>query len=284
MSESLTDQQHYDYVAQAIAYIQANAKQQPSLEQVANAVGLNECHLQRVFTRWAGVSPKRFLQFLTKERALQALRESGDILGAALDSGLSGPGRLHDLMVSCEAMSPGEIKTLGKSLVIGFGYGMSPFGKTLLGWTTRGICYLSFISDDNVDWEGQFRRQWSLALFQRNDQEAAARIDQIFQPQHLSDKLHLVTRGTNFQMKVWEALLRTRPGDVISYTGLAKLADSEKAQRAVGSALANNAIGWLIPCHRVIRSSGELGSYRWGIERKLAMQGWEASDYSRSVE
>ncbi|MGI9276917.1 MAG: methylated-DNA--[protein]-cysteine S-methyltransferase [Endozoicomonas sp.] len=279
MSESLSGQQHYQYVAKAIAYIQQHAQQQPSLKQIAQEVGLSEYHLQRVFTRWAGVSPKRFLQFLTKERALQILRVSGDTLHAALDSGLSGPGRLHDLMISCEAMSPGEIKALGKNLEIGFGHADSPFGQILLGWTPRGICYLSFIDDDVRHRQHEMMQQWPYASFQCNDSEALAISNQIFAPHHKAKKIHLMVQGTNFQLKVWEALLSTQPGQLVSYSRLAELAGSSKAQRAVGSTLANNSIGWLIPCHRVIRGTGEFGRYRWGTDRKLAMQGWEACHY-----
>ncbi|WP_461535133.1 methylated-DNA--[protein]-cysteine S-methyltransferase [Spongorhabdus nitratireducens] len=278
MTES---EQHYQYVARAIGYIQQHAQMQPSLKQIAQAVGLSEYHLQRIFTRWAGVSPKRFLQFLTKQRALQALKESGDILNAALDSGLSGPSRLHDLMISCEAMSPGEIKALGKDLVIGFGYAGSPFGTILVGWTPRGICYLSFIDEDAQQREGEFKQQWPYASFRQNDSEALAISDRIFGSHNNGGKVHLMIQGTNFQLKVWEALLKTKPGQLVSYAGLAELAGSPKAQRAVGTTLANNNIGWLIPCHRVIRGTGEFGNYRWGAERKLAMQGWEAGHYRR---
>ena len=274
--ESKSKQQHYYYVAKAIDYIRKNVQQQPTLKEIAHAVGLSEYHIQRIFTQWAGVSPKRFLQFLTKERALQALKEYGDILQASLDSGLSGPGRLHDLMVSCEAMSPGEIKNLGKDLKIGFGYTNSPFGSILLGWTPRGICYLSFVDETNY-WEDELMQQWSYATFQRDDNKASTIACRIFESSEKKERIHLMIQGTNFQIKVWEALLRTKPGQLLTYSKLAQLSGSPNAQRAVGTALANNNIGWLIPCHRVIRGSGEFGNYRWGTNRKISMQGWEAS-------
>ncbi|MRI33832.1 6-O-methylguanine DNA methyltransferase [Endozoicomonas sp. OPT23] len=277
------DKQHYQYVAKAIAYIRSHANQQPSLQEVAEVVGVSEYHLQRIFKQWAGVSPKRFLQFLTKERALQALRESGDILQASLEAGLSGPGRLHDLMISCEAMTPGEVKSLGENLVISYGFAESPFGRVFLGWTDRGICHLSFIDGQLYDDEprhevrivDELQKRWSKACLQKNTEGVRQLAARIFQSGKAGEKVHLLIQGTNFQLKVWEALLATEPGQLLSYSQLADMAGSPKAQRAVGSALAKNNIGWLIPCHRVIRETGEFGNYRWGVSRKAAIQGWE---------
>ncbi len=282
MSESALEDPHndqqYDYVAQAIAYIRAHARQQPSLGEIAAALNLSEYHLQRIFTAWAGVSPKRFLQVITKQRALDALKHSDDVLSAALNSGLSSPGRLHDLMVSCEAMSPGEIKALGKGLRIGFGSALTPFGHALIGWTPRGICYLQFYETSSEEKETELASQWSAASLFRDDLQAAQFSKQIFAAKHPDGKLHLVVKGTNFQVKVWEALLSTRSSEIISYAQLAKLIDSPKAQRAAGSAVAANTIGYLIPCHRVIRGDGDTGNFRWGSDRKVAIQAWEAGN------
>lgn len=272
----LDQQQQYKTIAHAIEFIRANALQQPSLKQIATAVNLSEYHLQRIFTAWAGVSPKRFLQFLTKEHALNELRQSKDVLNAALETGLSGAGRLHDLLVSCEAMTPGEIKALGKGLTIGFGVAATPFGEALLAWTPRGVCYLEFCDNDYQAKASELAARWTQATLCRDDHGAAKLSAQIFSLELQRGKLHLVILGTNFQLKVWQALLSTRPSQVISYGQLAGMAGSPNAQRAVGSALAANAIGYLIPCHRVIRGDGAAGNYRWGQERKLAIQAWEA--------
>lgn len=279
MDEALLAQpaRQYALVAQAIRYLRAHAQQQPTLAEVAAAVHLSEHHLQRVFAAWAGISPKRFLQYLSKEHALAALREAQDVLGAAQASGLSGPGRLHDLLVSCEAMTPGEIKSGGAGVVVGWGQAGTPFGDVLAGWTLRGICYLAFLDDDAAPRLQELRSAWPAAELRQNDAEAQRLMDQVFPATPQPGRLHLLLRGTNFQLKVWEALLRLPPGRRVSYTQLAALAGQPRAQRAVGSALAANTIGYLIPCHRVIRESGESGHYRWGDERKSAMLAWEAA-------
>ncbi len=279
MSESAFHERHGQYavVARAIAYIRANAHRQPPLWEIAAAVNLSEHHLQRVFAAWAGISPKRFLQFLTKEHAKLALQQSADLLGAALSAGLSGPGRLHDLMVSTEAMSPGEIKAGGKGVTVGCGPASTPFGDAMIGWTPRGVCYLAFCDGDHEERQRELTFQWPAATLVRNDREAARLSKRIFPALPMPGRLHLVLRGTNFQLKVWEALLDTRPSQLISYGQLARMAGSPNAQRAVGSAVAANSISYLIPCHRVIREGGELGNYRWGSDRKMAIQAWEAA-------
>ncbi len=270
----------YELVAQAIRYLRAHAQQQPTLAEVAQAVHLSEHHLQRVFAAWAGISPKRFLQYLSKEHALAALRDAQDVLGAAQASGLSGPGRLHDLMVSCEAMTPGEVKSGGAGLTLGWGQADTPFGLALAGWTPRGLCYLAFLDgDDEALRCEELRAAWPAAQLQRDDREAVRLMAQVFPGTPQPGRLHLLLRGTNFQLKVWEALLRLPPGRRVSYTQLAGLAGAPRAQRAVGSALAANQIAYLIPCHRVIRESGDSGQYRWGGERKAAMLAWEAGQY-----
>ncbi|HEX6734516.1 MAG TPA: methylated-DNA--[protein]-cysteine S-methyltransferase [Azonexus sp.] len=268
---------HYAVVARAIAYLRATAPQQPTLEQVAAAVQLSPFHLQRLFSEWAGVSPKRFLQYLTKEHAKRELTHAGDLLAVADRVGLSGGGRLHDLMISCEALTPGEIKAGGQGVRIACGFGPSPFGTALVGWTARGICHVAFCSGDEAARQAELASLWPQATLARDDAQAAALLDKIFPGTAPAAPLHLLLRGTNFQIKVWEALLRCPPGRVLSYGNLAGRIGAPNAARAVGSALAANTIGFLIPCHRVVRESGEVSHYRWGSERKLAMLGWEAA-------
>lgn len=280
MGQSMIDQKkHYATVAQAIAYIGDNVQMQPSLAEISAFVGLSEHHLQRIFSQWAGISPKRFLQYLTKEYAKSALLESSDVLSASIDAGLSGPGRLHDLMVTCEAMTPGEIKTKGSGISLSYGFSDSPFGKALLGWTSRGICKLVFCEGETGEMLQALAEEWPAARLLRDDTQAEKLCEQIFHAKPGAGKLHLLLRGTNFQIKVWEALLNIGSSQIVSYSALANLAGSPKAQRAVGTALAANDIAYLIPCHRVIRESGDVGIYRWGSDRKKAMLAWEAARY-----
>jgi AraC family transcriptional regulator of adaptative response/methylated-DNA-[protein]-cysteine methyltransferase len=277
MSECETQQ--YATVAQAIAFIRANAQRQPSLQEIAAAVGLSEFHLQRLFSAWAGLSPKRFLQYLTKEHARAALRASAGVLDAALDAGLSGPGRLHDLMVSCEALTPGEVRELGGGVDLHYGLAATPCGDALFGWTASGLCHLAFCDDDREARLDELRGEWPAARLCRDDEGALALAGLVFPATPEPGRLHLLLRGTNFQIKVWEALLRTPPATLVSYGQLAAAAGSPRAQRAVGSALAANPIAYLIPCHRVIRENGESGAYRWGTERKMALRAWELGRY-----
>lgn len=283
MDEQLADSpaRQYAVVARAIDYLRRHALQQPSLAEVAQAVHLSEFHLQRVFAAWAGISPKRFLQYLTKEHARQALQASQDLLSVTAASGLSSAGRLHDLMVSCEAMTPGEIKRGGADLTLGWGHALTPFGDALVGWTPRGLCYLAFLEGDAPVRQAELQARWPAADYRRDDAQAQQWMDRVFTRTPQPGTLHLVLRGTNFQLKVWEALLRVEPSRVVSYSQLAQLAGAPRAQRAVGSALAANTIGYLIPCHRVIRESGDIGHYRWGSERKAAMLAWEAGHTGR---
>lgn len=271
----------YAVVARAIDFLRANAVRQPALAEVAAAVHMSEFHLQRVFAAWAGISPKRFLQYLTKEHARQALLASHDLLSVTAASGLSSASRLHDLMVTCEAMTPGEIKRGGAGVALGFGRAATPFGEALVGWTARGLCYLAFLDGDDARRMAELASQWPAAQRERDDARAQQWLDQVFAVTPQRGTLHLVLRGTNFQLKVWEALLKVEPSRVVSYTQLARMAGAPKAQRAVGSALAANTIGYLIPCHRVIRESGDFGHYRWGSERKAAMLAWEAGHGAR---
>ncbi len=275
----MRERAHYKIVAEAIRFIRQQAHQQPDLSEIAAAVNLSESHLQRVFSEWVGISPKRFLQYLTKTYALNQLQHSATVFDTVFNAGLSAPSRLYDLLVTCEAMTPAEIRNQGAGLQINYGVGNTPFGQAVVGWTTRGICYFAFEDDVHM-----IAQHWLNATFQRDDAQAQAWCTQIFaqsvgeQTQTISQqtRLHLLLKGTNFQIKVWEALLRTQAGQLVSYGQLAQQAGSPQAARAVGSAMSNNLLAYLIPCHRVIRETGEFNQYRWGIERKLALIGWEA--------
>lgn len=278
--ESLPDDpaeaRHYALVSRAISYLRQNARQQPGLDELALALHVSPFHLQRVFSEWAGLSPKRFLQYLTKSYARQRLSESLDMLTVTEASGLSSTSRLHDLMVSCEAMTPGEISSGGKALSIGYGFSMSPFGEVIIAWTARGICHFAFTIAEPDSMRAELFKLWPNASFSRDDFHAQSMLADVFPGTPTRGRIHLVLRGTNFQIKVWEALIHTEFGQVISYQQLARHAGCPRAQRAVGSAMAANHIAYLIPCHRVIRESGDVGHYRWGAERKLALLAWEA--------
>lgn len=271
---------HYATVAAAIRYLQAHRQQQPELEEIAAHLGLSPFHLQRVFADWAGVSPKRFLQYLTKQHARELLRAHADVLSAAIDSGLSGSSRLHDLMVSCEALSPGEVRAQGGGVTIRHGCADSVFGRFILGSTERGICHLAFHAEGMSDAEAlaRLRAEWPAATLQADPAPAAALAPQLARLASGQAPLRLLLRGTNFQLKVWEALLRIPAGRVVCYSDLARAIGQPKAARAVGSAVAANRIALLIPCHRVIRETGESGEYRWQPERKLAVLGHELAN------
>jgi AraC family transcriptional regulator of adaptative response/methylated-DNA-[protein]-cysteine methyltransferase len=276
---------HYAVVERAIEHIRRHAERQPSLQEVADAVGLSPHHLQRVFTAWAGLSPKRFLQHLTREAVKQRLRAAEDVLQVADETGLSSGSRVHDLMVTFEAVTPGEYKSGGRGLRIGFGFGPTPFGRALIGWTARGICHLVFVEACAEDAAlTALHTAWPNALLSPDDDAAGERLAQAFAAWHEvpgsaaagDEPPRLLLRGTRFQIKVWEALIATRPGELLSYGALARRVGLPQAARAVGGAMAANTIAALIPCHRVLREGGELGHYRWGVARKAALIVWEA--------
>jgi AraC family transcriptional regulator of adaptative response/methylated-DNA-[protein]-cysteine methyltransferase len=260
----------YQRVEQAIRFLDRNALRQPELREVAASAGLSEFHFQRLFLRWAGVSPKRFLQFQTAQEAKRVLRETGDLLDASFHAGLSGPGRLHDLMVNMEAVTPGEYKRRGADLAISWGVHASPFGDCLLALTARGVCALEFLEPETEDEAlTRLRSQWEYARLEHAPRITAPVAARIFDPGiKRQAPLGLLVKGTNFQIKVWEALLRIPSGRITTYAGLAGSIGQPRAARAVGSALAANPIGYLIPCHRVIRNTGAFGDYRWGALRK----------------
>tara|TARA_R110001583_G_scaffold7720_10_gene37990 strand:- start:11906 stop:12763 length:858 start_codon:yes stop_codon:yes gene_type:complete len=274
--------QHYKLVAHAIQYIHERQADQPTLKEIAKAVDISELHLQRIFSQWAGISPKRFLQFLTKQVALDALKQSDNLLDVSFSAGLSGTGRLHDLMVSCEAMTPGEIKLAGAGMIIEYALISTPFGEALIAWTTRGICYLQFVDLQFETIKEDLFSHWANAQFSENQPQGNKLSEQIFSTTAQQNKLHLLIKGTNFQVKVWEAMLTSFNGQQLSYAQLSKAIGNPKASRAVGSALANNMIAYLIPCHRVIKSTGMLSNYRWGVDRKAAMQVWEKAKNDNS--
>ncbi len=265
----------YRRVEQAIRFLEDNARRQPDLTEVAAHVGLSEYHFQRLFTRWAGISPKRFLQFLTKENA-KALLARTSVLSAAYEAGLSGPGRLHDLLVQCEAVTPGEYRTKGAGVTIAYGFHPTPFGECLLAVTGRGICFLAFVDGDRAASLDELKKDWANAALTESPSRTAPLIEQIFSPAPgASLALHL--RGTNFQIKVWEALLRLPPGEVTTYQGLARQVGGQEMARAVANAVGHNPVAYLIPCHRVLQKAGGFGNYRYGPARKQAILGWEMS-------
>jgi len=268
----------YQRIEQAIHFLEANFRAQPRLEDIARHVGLSEFHFQRLFRRWAGISPKRFLQFLTADYARELLQRSHNVLDATGEAGLSSGGRLHDLMVNLHAVTPGEFGRGGAGLIIRYGFAATPFGECLLALTDRGICSLSFLDHSNRKRAvAELKRQWPRATLRQTKREIQALAQRLFTPVHRGAPLPLLVRGTNLQVKVWEALIRLPPGAVMSYEALAAGIGAPRAVRAVASAVARNPIGWLIPCHRVIRKSGAFGEYHWGEARKKAMFAWEAA-------
>ena len=268
----------YQRIEQAILYLQANTHRQPGLQEVAESVHLSEYHFQRLFTRWAGISPKRFLQYLTKEHARRLLEQSASLLETAYAVGLSGPGRLHDLFITCEAVTPGEYKQRGAGLSIRYGFHPSPFGECLLAVTERGICSLSFTASTGRPAAlAELRSRWPKANLAEDQAGTRPLAQQVFEPQPstASQPLPLFLSGSNFQLKVWEALLRVPAGSLASYEDIARWLGMPRASRAVSGAVARNPVAYLIPCHRVIRKLGEFGGYHYGAARKQAILGWE---------
>jgi AraC family transcriptional regulator of adaptative response/methylated-DNA-[protein]-cysteine methyltransferase len=271
-SQSLED---YGRIEQAILYLEDHYKEQPSLEELAANIGLSEYHFQRLFTRWAGVSPKRFLQFLTKEGAKELLDKSENLLDTTHQMGLSSLGRLHDLFVTTEAVSPGEYKSRGEGLTIRYGLHASPFGKCLVALTERGICHLGFVQRSEGTAIDNLVADWKNARMIEDHKATASLIEPIFEMGGHGKPLNLHLRGTNFQLKVWEALLQVPAGSVTTYQGLAERIGQPTASRAVGTAVGHNPIAVLIPCHRVIRKVGDFGNYRYGALRKKALLAYE---------
>lgn len=278
MESILERSQDYRLIEQAIRFIEDNAHRQPELDEVAAAVGLSEYHFQRKFTRWAGISPKRFLQFLTKENAKALLARSENLLNTTHQVGLSSLGRLHDLFITTEAVTPGEYKSHGDGLAIRYAIHPTPFGKCLIGTTERGICHLGFIQTSEGDAINNLVAGWAQAKMIEDHRATAPLIELIFElNQRGKESLRLHLCGTNFQIKVWEALLTIPMGAATTYEYIAAQIGKPSATRAVGTAVGHNPVAVLIPCHRVLRKDGAFGNYRYGSARKKALLGWEAT-------
>jgi AraC family transcriptional regulator of adaptative response/methylated-DNA-[protein]-cysteine methyltransferase len=273
----------YERIEKSIKFLETNFSSQPGLNEVAAHIGLSEFHFQRLFSRWVGISPKRFLQFLTKEYAKHLLEDSVNLLDVTYEAGLSSPGRLHDLFVNCEAVTPGEYKTKGQGLTIKYGFHPSPFGECLLATTERGICGFFFVKNrDRKDPLTELRYFWKKADIVEDPQATRELVERIFNPSFADTRapLHLILNGTNFQIKVWEALIKIPFGAVVSYEDVAIQVGIPGATRAVGSAVGKNPISFIIPCHRVIRKTADFGNYGGGTARKKAILGWEAAQVS----
>ena len=270
----------YERIEKAIKFIENNLSSQPDLKAIATHIGLSEYHFQRLFSRWVGISPKRFLQFLTKEYAKQLMQQSANLLDVTYEAGLSSPGRLHDLFVTCEAVTPGEYKSKGEGITIKYGYHPSPFGQCLLATTERGICGFFFVRNrDRKDPLSELRFFWEKAEIVEDPLASQELVERIFNRSFANTHapLHLILNGTNFQMKVWEALIKIPFGTVVSYEDIAIQVGIPGATRAVGTAVGKNPISFIIPCHRVIRKTAEFGNYGGGTARKKAILGWEAA-------
>ncbi len=278
---------NYDRIAKAIAFIQDHFQEQPSLNEIAETIHVSPYHFQRLFTEWAGVSPKKFMQYISVEHAKQLLKQKGATLAdAAWETGFSGTGRLHDLFVGIEGMTPGEFKNGGENLYVNYSFAESPFGKMIVASTEKGICHMSFMEDAQLafnELKSRFPNAHYQQLLDKHQQDGLfifqhdwSKLDQI--------KLHL--NGTPFQLKVWETLLKIPMGSLVTYGDIAQKIEKPNASRAVGTAIGNNPVAFLIPCHRVIQSTGKIGGYMWGNTRKTAIIGWEAAQNrhtSRSV-
>ncbi|MEX0661561.1 MAG: methylated-DNA--[protein]-cysteine S-methyltransferase [Balneolaceae bacterium] len=274
-----TEQNNLNYrrIARAIEFIESNFKDQPSLDEIAASVHLSPHHFQRLFTEWAGTSPKKFLQFITAQYAKSLLTENNQatLFDAAHQTGLSGTSRLHDLFVSVEGMSPSEFKQGGKNLAINYSFAGSPFGKILVASTEKGVCFMAFVEDEHQALD-DLKMKFPNATFQLNSDDHQQNALSIFRHDRsrLPDiKLHL--KGTPFQLNVWEALLKIPMGKLSTYGRIAESIENPRASRAVGSAIGRNPVAYLIPCHRVIQSTGKFGGYMWGATRKAVMIGWE---------
>ncbi|SNY95345.1 methylated-DNA--[protein]-cysteine S-methyltransferase [Flagellimonas pacifica] len=269
---------NYNRIAKAIAHIKANFREQPSLDEIAERVHLSPYHFQRMFKEWAGISPKKFLQYTSVQHAKKVLDESKtSLFDVAMETGLSGTSRLHDLFISIEGMTPGEYKNEGENLNINYSYAQSPFGLVVIASTEKGLCHVAFTNDEEKGLY-ELKKQFPKATYHQRVDQTQVNALMVFAndwSQISQIKLHL--KGTDFQLKVWESLLKIPKGQLSTYGNIAELIDKPKASRAVGTAIGSNPIAYLIPCHRVIQSSGNLGGYRWDNNRKTAIIGWEAA-------
>lgn len=269
---------NYQRIENAIRYLEQNFQRQPELDEVAEKVHLSPFHFQRIFTEWAGISPKRFLQFLTVDFLKDKLRETKNLIDAAESAGLSSQSRVYDLFTTLEAVTPQEYKLKGSGIRIEYGFNETPFGVALIGVTERGICWLSFLQTDEDPLKEleKLKEHWHNSVFHQDQSLTSGFIQTIFNSKaEPKRKLHVLVKGTNFQVKVWEALLRLPIGSVTTYQGIAQQIQNPNAMQAVGSAVGSNHVAYLIPCHRVIRKDGILGEYRWNSTRKKGIIGWE---------
>jgi len=268
----------YQRIAKAIQYIQLNFKSQPSLEDISEAVHMSPFHFQRLFTEWAGTSPKKFLQFISLEHAKKLLKEQqATLFDTAFDTGLSGTGRLHDLFINIEGMTPAEYKNGGKNLFINYSFPESPFGSLIVASTPKGVCYMAFEEYEETalnDLKNKFPNATFHRKLDRHQQNALFIFQNDWSKIH-EIKLHL--KGTDFQLKIWESLLKIPLGRLSTYGAIAEKIGSPNASRAVGSAIGRNPVAYLIPCHRVIQSTGKIGGYMWGNTRKTAIIDWESA-------
>jgi AraC family transcriptional regulator of adaptative response/methylated-DNA-[protein]-cysteine methyltransferase len=270
----------YQRIAQAIDFINANAKQQPSLEEIAGHLHLSPFHFQRLFSQWAGVTPKKYLQILTVDRAKQLLAQSKSLLDVSDSVGLSSSSRLHDHFVQLEAASPGEYKAGGADMEIQYSVADSPFGDVFIAVTPRGICKLSFLSNNIDQHIADLHGQWPNARLIKQISDTTKMVEALFAgEQNIKEPLSLYVRGTNFQVNVWRALLQIEPGCINSYGQVATAVGRPKASRAVGTAIGSNPVGFFIPCHRVLQQNGKIGGYLWGETRKHAIHAWESARY-----
>ena len=269
---------NYQRIAEAIDYIKTNFREQPDLEKVAEQIHLSPFHFQRLFTEWAGVSPKKFLQFISVEHAKSLLKEKqATLFDAAFETGLSGTGRLHDLFIKIEGMTPGEFKNGGETLSINYSFAESPFGKILVASTVKGICYMAF-ADDETKTFAELKKLYPNAEYHQVVDMIQQNALYIFTKDwNKLNEIKLHVKGSGFQLKVWEALLKVPVGQLTTYGSLAAQLDKPLASRAVGTAVGDNPVAFIIPCHRVIQSTGAFGNYHWGSTRKTAMIGWEAA-------
>ena len=282
---SVQKQINYQRVEKAIEYIRAHFKEQPSLQEVAEAVHLSPYHFQRLFTEWAGVSPKKFMQYISLDHAKKMLKEGeATLFDTALETGFSGTGRLHDLFITIEGMTPGEFKNGGAELSINYSFAESPFGTIIVASTPKGICHMGFV-DDETEGLHSLKALFPNAAFRQ--MVDAKQQDALFIFRHdwsHPGKIKLHLSGTPFQLKVWETLLRIPMGQLATYGDLARHLGNPKASRAVGAAIGSNPVAFLIPCHRVIQAGGQLSGYRWGTVRKSSIIGWEAAQSEVSAQ
>jgi len=272
----------YYRIEKALNYLDINFKKQPSLEDIAKELKISSFYLQRLFKRWAGISPKRFLQFLTLEYTKEKLRKSSNLLDATFESGLSSSSRLYELFTNIDSITPKEFTNSGMNLQIYYGIHNSPFGKCLIAITKRGICNLSFIEESNDNqWISELKEEWKNAELIKDFKKTEPIFNKIFYPEKINnkEKINVFLKGTNFQIRVWKALIQIPEGSLTTYEEIAKKIGNPKASRAVGSAIGSNNISFLIPCHRVINKIGTIGKYRWGAVRKKAIIAWEEARF-----